>query len=91
MCQIMGDPECPNDRVTATLKLTSNHNNYRLELFDRCGVLRTSALLADKSFLFFDLIYSTLYNMTPKRYLTSFAITRDFFHSFFGTAKDDLN
>jgi hypothetical protein len=29
--------------------------------------------------------------MTLKRYLTLFAITRDFFYSFFGTIKDDLN
>jgi hypothetical protein len=53
--------------------------------------LGTSAFEADEGYLFFDHIYSTSYDTTPKRYLTSFAITRDFFHSFFGTAEDDLD
>ena len=88
--QIIGDPECP-EAVTIAPELTSDHDNCRPELSDRCGMPRTSALLADKSFLFFDHIYSTSYDTTPKRYLTSFAITRDFFHSFFGTAEDDLD
>jgi hypothetical protein len=91
MCQIIGDPKCLDDRVTATLKLTLDHNNYRLKLFNKCSIPRTSALLADKSFFFFNLIYSTLYNIILKRYLTLFAITQDFFYSFFSTAKDNLN
>ncbi|PVH69165.1 hypothetical protein DL98DRAFT_541837 [Cadophora sp. DSE1049] len=62
-----------------------------IKLSDKCGRPRTSALLVDEGFLFFDHIYSTLYDTTPKRYLTSFAITRDFFHSFFGTTEDDLD
>jgi hypothetical protein len=77
--------------VTTTPKLTSNHDNYRLDISDRCGQPRTSALEADKGYLFFDHIYSTSYNTTPKRYVTSFAITQDFFHSFFGTTEDDLD
>jgi hypothetical protein len=70
----MGDLECLDNKVIATLKLTSNHDNYRLELFNKCSIPRTSALLADKSFLFFNLIYLTLYNIILKRYLTLFAI-----------------
>jgi hypothetical protein len=50
-----------------------------------------STYRVDKSFLFFNYIYSTLYNMTLKRYLISFTITRDFFYSFFSIAKDDLD
>jgi hypothetical protein len=91
--QIIGDPEDPEDPegVTTAPKLSSDHENIRPDLSDRHGIPRTSAYRADKSFLFFDHIYSTLYDTTPKRYLTSFAITRDFFHSFFGIAEDDLD
>lgn len=88
--QIIGDPEYP-EAVTIAPELTSDHDNCRPELSDRCGRPRTSALLADEGFLFFDHIYSTSYDTTPKRYLTSFAVTRDFFHSFFGTAEDELD
>ncbi len=41
--------------------------------------------------LFLGFIYSTPYSTTPQRYLTSFAIKRDFFHSFFGSEEDDLD
>jgi len=88
--QIIGDPEFPEPVMTAP-ELTSDHDNCRPELSDRCGRPRTSTLLADEGFLFLGHIYSTLYDTTPKRYLTSFAITRDFFHSFFGTTEDDLD
>jgi hypothetical protein len=77
--------------ITASPKLTLDHDNYRPDILDRCGRPRKSALLADKGYLFFDHIYSTVYNTAPKRYLTSFYITRDFFYSFFSTAVDDLD
>jgi len=79
------------ETVKGKPELTSDHYNYRPDISDRCGRPRASALEADEGYLFIDHIYSTSYDTTPKRYLTSFAITRDFFHSFFGTAKDDLD
>jgi Protein of unknown function (DUF3723) len=79
------------ETVTNIPELTSNHENRRPDISDRCGRPRVSVLQADEGYLFFDHIYSTSYDTSPKRYLTSFAITRDFFHSFFGTAEDDLD
>ena len=79
------------ETVKGKPELTSDHENCRPDIADRCGRPRASALEADEGYLFIDYIYSTSYDTTPKRYLTSFAITRDFFHSFFGTAEDDLD
>jgi hypothetical protein len=78
-------------------ELTLNHNNYRPDILDKYSQLNrsswphTSAFLLDKGNLFFNYIYSTLYNMAPKRYLTSFTITQDFFYSFFSTATNNLD
>jgi len=97
--QIIGDPEC-GETMTAAPELTSDRENGRPDISDkcgrpdisyRCGRPHSSALQADEGCIFFDHIYSTSYDIAPKRYLTSFAITRDFFHSFFGTAEDDLD
>jgi hypothetical protein len=88
--QIIGDI-ARAETVTTAPELTSDHENGRPDASDRCGRPRASALQADEGFLFFDHIYSTSYDTTPKRYLTSFAVTRDFFHSFFGTAEDELD
>lgn len=88
--QIIGDI-AHLETVTTAPELTSDHGNGRLDISDRCGRPRASTLQADENYLFFDHIYSTSYDTTPKRYLTSFAVTRDFFHSFFGTAEDDLD
>ena len=77
--------------VTTTLELTLAYNNYRPDILDRYSRPRVSALKADKGYLFFNYIYSTLYDTIPRQYLTLFTITRDFFHSFFGTTKDDLD
>ncbi|KAF4630047.1 hypothetical protein G7Y89_g8099 [Cudoniella acicularis] len=97
--QIIGDLEC-GETMTAAPELTSDREDGRPDISDkysrpdisyRYGRPHDSALQADEGCLFFDYIYLTSYDTTPKRYLTSFAITRDFFHSFFGTAKDDLD
>lgn len=88
--QIIGDI-ARAETVTTAPELTSDHENGRPDASDRCGRPRASALQADGGYLFFDHIYSTSYDTTPKRYLTSFAVTRDFFHSFFGTAEDELD
>ncbi|KAH8745416.1 hypothetical protein F5882DRAFT_111163 [Hyaloscypha sp. PMI_1271] len=89
MYQVLPHPEYPG-ATTTTPELTSDHDNGRPDIIDRCGRPRTSAFQADEGYLFFDHIYSTSYETTPKRHLTSFAVTRDFFHSFFGTAEDEL-
>jgi hypothetical protein len=79
------------EAVITTPELTSAYDNCRPDISDRCGRPRVGALQSDEDYLFFDHIYSTSYDTTPRQYLTSFAITRDFFHSFFGTAEDDLD
>ena len=88
--EIISDIACV-EPIAALPKLSSDYDNCRPDISDRCGRLRVSALRADESYLFFDYIYSFLYDITSKRYLILFAITRDFFHSFFGTAEDDLD
>jgi hypothetical protein len=86
--------------ITAALELTSDCENSRPDISDkysrpdilyRYGRLYGSTLEADKGCLFFNYIYSTLYDTIPKQYLILFAIIQDFFYSFFGTAKDDLD
>ncbi|KAH8586641.1 hypothetical protein B0O99DRAFT_695313 [Bisporella sp. PMI_857] len=76
---------------TTSLELTSDHENRRSDISDKCSRPCLSVFQADECYLFFDSIYSTLYDTTPRRYFTSFAITRDFFQSFFGTAENDLD
>jgi hypothetical protein len=88
--QIIGDI-AHVETITTAPELTSDRENGRPDISDRCGRPRASAFQADEGYLFFDHIYSTSYDTAPKRYLTSFAVTRDFFHSFFGTAEDDLD
>ncbi len=72
-------------------ELTSDSENCRPELSDRVGRPRASAFQTDEVNLFFDHIYSAQYDTTPQRYLTSFAITREFFRNFFGTTEDNLD
>jgi hypothetical protein len=78
-------------------KLTLNYNNYKPDILNKRGRLNRSGrphistFLLDKGNLFFNYIYSTLYNMAPKRYLTLFAIIQDFFYSFFNTTINNLN
>ena len=79
------------ENAAPTPALTSSHDNCRPDISDRCGRPRIKALEADEDYLFVDHIYSTSLDMMPRQYLTSFAVTRDFFHRFFGTAEDDLD
>jgi len=66
--------------IAINLELTLDYNNYRPDILDkrgrldRCSRPYISALLSDKGYLFFDHIYSTLYDMAPRRYLTLFTI-----------------
>jgi hypothetical protein len=95
--EIISDDNEYLEPIVINPELTSDRNNYSSDILDKRGRLdrsgrpHTSAFLSDEGNLFFDHIYSTSYDTAPKRYLTSFAITRDFFHSFFGTAADDLD
>jgi len=45
----------------------------------------------DEDKIFYDYTHSQSSDIRPKRYLTSFAVKRDFFHSFFGSSLDDLD
>jgi hypothetical protein len=76
--------------LVCPVELTSDNDDSRSHIEDRRGRPRVRALLDDEDRLFFDNIYSTSYDKTAKRYLTSFAVTRDFFLSFFGSEEDEL-
>lgn len=77
--------------ATASPELISDVDNCKPDISNGCGRPRLGALQADEGYLLLDYIYSTSYDTAPKRYLTSFAVTRDFFHGFFGTMQDDLD
>lgn len=79
------------ETVTASPELVTDHDNCRPDISDRCGRPRVVIFQADEGYLFLDHMYATSYNTAPKRRPTSFAITRDFFHSLFGVIQDDLD
>lgn len=89
-CQLIGDVSYV-ERMKVTPELTSDHDDCESNISDRCGRPRDHSFQADEESLFLDHIYSTFYSTLPKRYLTSFGIKRDFFHSFFGSEADDLD
>lgn len=55
------------ETVKGKPELTSDHENCRPDISDRCGRPRASALEADEGYLFIDYIYSTSYDTTLKR------------------------
>jgi len=75
---------------TTTPVLTSDHDNSCRNLLYRCGIPCSTAFLDLEDKLFFDYVYSTSYETTTKRFLTSFAIRRDIFRGFFGDTEDSL-
>ena len=89
-CQLIGDVP-PVKSTSGPPELTSDHNSCGSDISDRCGRPYDDSLAADEDKLFFDYIYEQSYDMRPKRYLTSFDIKRDFFHSFFGSSPDNLD
>jgi len=89
-CHLMSDvPHAERMRVVP--ELTSDHDGCGSDISDRCGRPYDQSFQADQESLFLDYIYSAAYTRVPKRYLTSFAVKRDFFHSFFGSEEDDLD
>ncbi len=56
-----------------------------------CGRRWERSFQVDEKSLFLDHIYSTSCSAVPKRYLTSFAVKRDFFRAFFASGEDDLD
>ncbi len=89
-CQLIDDVSYV-ERMKVTLKLTSDHDDCKLNIFDRCNRSRDHSFHSDEKSLFLNHIYSIFYNILLKRYLTFFDIKRDFFHSFFDSEADDLN
>ena len=77
--------------MKVTLKLTSDHDDCELNIFDRCNRSRDHSFQADEKSLFLNHIYSIFYSILLKCYLTFFDIKQDFFHSFFNSEADDLN
>ena len=74
--------------TTKIPELTSDYDDCGWDIINRCGIPFEKAFLADRQYLFLNIIYSNSYSIIPKRYLTSFNIKRDFFHSFFGTLEE---
>jgi hypothetical protein len=89
-CQLMSDVPYA-ERMRVVPELTSDHESCGSDISDRCGRPYDQAFQADQENLFLHHIYSNSYSRIPKRYLTSFAVKRDFFHSFFGSEEDDLD
>ncbi|KAL2056560.1 hypothetical protein ABVK25_002954 [Lepraria finkii] len=89
-CQLMSDvPYAVRMRVVP--ELTSDHDGCGSNISDRWGRPYDQAFEADQESLFLDYIYFSPYGNVPKRYLTTFAVKRDFFRSFFGSEEDDLD
>ena len=88
--QLLGDVPYA-ERGLAAPELTSDHEGCGSDISDRCGRPRECSFQADEESLFLKHIYFTSYSTVPKRYLTSFAVKRDFFHAFFGSEEDDLD
>jgi hypothetical protein len=89
-CQLMSDVPYA-ERMKVVPELTSDHDGCGPDISDRCGRPYNRSLQADQESLFLDHVYLNSYSSIPKRYLTSFAVKRDFFYSFFGSEEDDLD
>jgi len=89
-CQLLGDVPYVKRGLVAP-ELTSDHEGCGSDISDRCGRPRERSFQLDEESLFLEHIYSTSYSTVPKRYLTSFAVKRDFFRAFFGSEEDDLD
>lgn len=89
-CQLIRDVPLVKS-MTVPPELTSDHDDCGSDISDRCGRPYERSFAADEDNLFYEYIYSQSYEIRPKRYLTSFAVKRDFFHSFFGSTPDDLD
>lgn len=72
-------------------ELTSDHDDCESNIFDRCDKSYNQSFQADQKSLFLDYIYSNSYSRISRRYLTSFAVKEDFFHSFFDSEENDLD
>ena len=88
-CYLMRDVPYA-ERMKVAPELTSD-DDCGSDFTDRYGRPHDHSFQADQESLFIDYIYSASYNTTAKRYLTSFAVKRDIFHSFFGSEEDDLD
>ena len=89
-CQLMSD--IPHvDKTRSIPELTSDHDGCESDISDRCGRPYDQYFHANQESLFLDYIYSSSYSQVLKRYLTTFAVKQDFFHSFFGQEEDDLD
>ena len=89
-CQFMSNVSYA-EKMKVTPELTSDHNGCGSNISDPCGKPYDQSFQADQESLILDYIYSSSYDHVPKRYLTNFAVKRDFFHSFCGFKEDDLD
>lgn len=89
-CQLFSDVPYVKKELVAPV-LTSDYEGCGSDISDRCGRPWERSFQADEESLFLEHIYSTSCSTVPKRYLTSFAVKRDFFRAFFGSEEDDLD
>ena len=89
-CQLIGDVPY-SERPKVFPELTSDDDDCGSDISNRCGRPYEQYFQADQESLFPDYIYPKPYSPVPKRYLTSFAVKRDFFHSFFGSEEDEFD
>ena len=89
-CQLIRDVPY-SERPKVDPELTSDQDDCGSDISNRCGRPYEQYFQADQESLFADYIYWKPYNTVPKRYLTSFAVKRDFFLSFFGTDEDEFD
>ena len=79
------------ERMKVAHELTSDYDNCGSDTTNRCGRPHDHSFEADQESLFIDYSRSASYSTNPKRHLTSLAVRRDIFRSFFGTGEDDLD
>jgi len=89
-CQLMSDVSYAQ-RMRVVPELTSDHDDCESNISDRCDRSYDQYFQADQKSLFLAYIYSNSYSRILRRYLTSFAVNEDFFHSFFGSEENDLD
>jgi len=77
------------EAATRVPELTSDYDDCGFDIANRCGNPFEKSFLADRQYFFLKYLYSESTNITPKRYLTSFDVKRDIFHSFFGTVEGE--
>ena len=90
ICQVLEDIDHVEIQ-TRFPELTSDHDDCKSDIDDRCGRPQEHSVKKDEESLFIDYIYPQSLTVTPRKYMTSFAWKRDMFHFFFGTLENEAH